>query len=135
MGRIMLLTLFAAIAGGLLAVSGAARTSSSGAPGVPAPAAFRLTDGSAGCAFDGSRLACGSRTGATAVLEADGSSHPADEEVAWNDSTPVLHRTESWWHGGFGCRVDGDEIVCERENGSIAVGGRSIGGASSTTSD
>ena len=132
MGRITLFTLLAALAGGLLAVSGAARP---GAAGEPAPASFRLMDGSAGCTFDGSRLACSSRAGATAVLEEDGSSHPSDQSVTWEGTTPVLRRTESWWHGGFSCRVAGDEIVCERGNGSIAVGGRSIGGASSTSSD
>jgi len=129
MGRIMFLTLLAALAGGLLAVSSAARTSD--ASGSPAPAAFRLLDGSAGCAFDGSRLACSSRTGATAVLEEDGSSRPSDDAVRWDAATPVLRSTESWWHGGFSCRVAGFEIVCERETGSIAVGGRSVGGASS----
>jgi len=134
MGRVTGLTLLAALAGGLLAVSGAARTND--ASGEPAPAAFRLADGSVGCTFDGTRLACSSRTGATAVLEEDGSSHPSAEGVRWDASTPVLRRAESWWHGGFGCRVvAGDEIVCERENGSIAVGGRGAGGASSISSD
>jgi hypothetical protein len=132
MGRSMLLTLLAALVGGLLAVSGAARTSSAGAP---APAAFRRGDGSAGCVFDGSRLACSSRTGATAVLDEDGSSRPSDESVDWDASTPVLRRTESWWHGGFGCRVVDDDIVCERGNGSIAVSAGGVGGASSTSSD
>jgi hypothetical protein len=134
MGRITLLTLLAALAGGLLAVASAARSSSAEAP---APAAFRLADGSAGCEFDGSRLACSSRAGATAVLGEDGSSRPSDEAVSWDASTPVLRRAESWWHGGFRCRVDDadDTIVCERENGSIAVGGRGVGGASSASSD
>jgi hypothetical protein len=132
MGRIMLLTLLAALAGGLLAVSGAAMTSSAGEP---APAAFRLADGSAGCVFDGSQLACSSRTGATVVLDEDGSSRPADESVDWDASTPVLRRAESWWHGGFGCRVDDDDIVCERDNGSIDVSAGGVGGASSISSD
>jgi hypothetical protein len=130
MGRVTLLTLLAIVAGGLLAVSSAARP---GAAGDPAPASFRLTDGSAGCAFDGSRLTCSSRSGTTAVLEEDGSSRPSERAVTWDAGTRVLRRTESWWHGGFSCRVAGDEIVCERENGSIAVGGRSVGGASSTS--
>jgi hypothetical protein len=130
MGRIVVLTLLALLAGGLLAVSGGAQPSASGEP---APAAFRLLDGSAGCSFDGSRLACSSRTGRTAVLESDGSSHPSAEAVEWDASTPVLRRTESWWHGGFSCRVAGEEILCERERGSIAVGADTIGGASSSS--
>jgi hypothetical protein len=42
----------------------------------------------------------------------------------------VLLRTDSWWHGGFSCRVE-DHLVCERGNGSISVGAGRIGGASS----
>jgi hypothetical protein len=118
------------LAGGLLAVSGGAHP---GSAGEPAPAAFRLLDGSAGCSFDGARLACSSQQGGTAVLEGDGSSHPSTERAAWDSSTPVLRRTESWWHGGFSCRVAGEEIVCERGHGSIAVGGDGVGGASSTS--
>lgn len=127
MGRIAVFTLLAALAGALLAVSGGARP---GTAGEPAPAAFRLLDGSAGCAFDGTRVACSSRAGRTAVLEADGTSHPSDESVTWDASTPVLRQTESWWHGGFSCRVAEDAIVCDHGNGSISVG-RDIGGASS----
>ncbi len=130
MGRIGVITLLALLAGGLLAVSSGAQPSSSGEP---APAAFRLLDGSAGCSFDGSRLTCSSHEGATAVLEEDGSSHPSAEAARWDASTPVLRRTESWWHGGFSCRVAGEEIVCEREHGSIAVGGDGVGGASSSS--
>ena len=124
------MTLLAALAGGLLAVSGGANA---GGAGAAAPASFRLLDGSAGCAFDGSRLACSTRTGESAVLEADGGSGPGRGAVAWDASTTVLHRTESWWHGGFSCRVAGEEIVCERGNGSIAVGATGVGGASSTS--
>ena len=113
---------------GALAVSGGARTP--GLSGTPAPAAFRLSDGSAGCAFDGSSLACATAGGKGAVLEADGDSHPAAGAVTWNEVTPVLQRTESWWHGGFSCRV-ADGIVCERGSGSISVGAGGVGGASS----
>jgi hypothetical protein len=64
------------------------------------------------------------------VLEADGSSHPAPRAVTWNETTPVLQRTESWWHGGFSCRVQG-RLVCDRRSGSISVGAGGVGGASS----
>jgi hypothetical protein len=127
MGRGLLIALLAAVVLGTLAVSGNARTD---AAGTPAPAAFRLSDGSAGCAFDGSRLACATDAGRGVVLEADGGSHPATSAVTWDEATPVLQRTESWWHGGFSCRVEVG-IVCERGNGSISVGAEGVGGASS----
>ena len=129
MGRGLLITVLAAVVLGTLAVSGAARTPGS-ERGTPAPAAFRLSDGSAGCAFDGSRLACATADGRGAVLEADGSSHPAPRAFTWDETTPVLHRTGSWWHGGFSCSVE-VHLVCERGNGSISVGADGIGGASS----
>ena len=130
MRRGLLVALLAAVVVGALAVSGAARAPGS-ADGTPAPAAFRLSDGSAGCAFDGARLACATTSGRGVVLEADGSSHPALSAVSWDETTRVLNRTESWWHGGFSCRVAGG-IVCERGNGSISVGARSVGGAASS---
>jgi hypothetical protein len=129
MRRGLLIGFVAVLALGTLAVSGAAR-----APSVnraPAPAAFRLSDGSAGCAFDGTRLACATaslRTGV--VLEADGSSRPAANPVVWDETTPVLGRAESWRHGGFSCRVEA-RLVCERGSGSISVGAGGVGGASS----
>jgi hypothetical protein len=129
MGRGLLIALVAALAVGTAAGSGAARAPGGGG-GMPAPAAFRLSDGSAGCAFDGTRLACASAAGRGVVLEPDGSSHPAPRAVTWDETTPVLARTDSWWHGGFSCRVDVD-LVCERESGSISVGVRGVGGASS----
>ena len=129
MGRGLLIALVAAVVLGTLAVSVGARTPGVGG-GTPAPAAFRLSDGSAGCAFDGARLACATATGRGVVLEPDGSSHPAPPAVTWNDTTPVLQRAESWWHGGFSCHVEGD-LVCERESGSISVGAEGIGGAAS----
>ena len=129
MGRGLLIALLAVLTVGVLAVSGAARTP--GSSGKPAPAAFRLSDGSAGCAFDGVRLACAAASvPAGVVLEPDGSSRPASHAVTWDETTPVLQRTESWWHGGFSCRVE-DRLVCERGNGSISVGAGGVGGASS----
>ena len=128
MGRGLLIALLAAVVLGALAVSSGAGTPGLG--GRPAPAAFRLSDGSAGCAFDGSRLACATAEGRGVVLEADGSSRPTPKAVTWNEDTRVLHRTDSWWHGGFSCRVS-DGIVCTRASGSISVGAGGIGGAAS----
>ena len=128
MGRGLLIALVAAVVLGTLTVSSGASTQGLG--GEPAPAAFRLSDGSAGCAFDGSRLACGTAEGRGVVLEADGSSHPAPKAVPWNEATPVLQRTDSWWHGGFSCRVEGG-VVCTRGSGSISVGTGGVGGAAS----
>jgi hypothetical protein len=129
MRRGLLIALVAAVTLGTLAVSGAARTPGSDAN--PAPAAFRLSDGSAGCAFDGARLACATASRPEGVvLEADGSSRPSTRAVEWDETTPVLRRTESWWHDGFSCRVE-DRLVCERGNGSISVGAGGVGGASS----
>lgn len=130
MSRGLLIALLTAVVLGTAAVSGTARTPGAGG-GTPAPAAFRLSDGSAGCAFDGSRLACATSGGRGVVLEADGSSHPATSAVTWDDTTPVLRRTASWWHGGFSCRVEG-ELVCERGDGSISVGAGGVGGAASS---
>ena len=129
MGRGLSVACLAAVLLGTLAVSGSAGTSG-GVGGTPAPAAFRLSDGSAGCAFDGSRLACATVAGRGVVLEADGSSRPARSAVTWDETTPVLLRTESWWHRGFSCRVDGG-IVCDRGNGSISVDAEGVGGAAS----
>jgi hypothetical protein len=131
MRRGLLIALFAAVVLGTLAVSGAARTPGGDRTPTPAPAAFRLEDGSAGCAFDGTRLACATaslRTGV--VLEADGSSRPAANPVVWDETTPVLKRAESWWHGDFSCRVEA-RLLCERGSGSISVGAGGVGGASS----
>ncbi|MBA3383762.1 MAG: hypothetical protein H0T20_03810 [Actinobacteria bacterium] len=131
MGKGLLIALLAAVVLGTAAVSVGARTPGAGG-GTPAPAAFRLSDGSAGCAFDGTRLSCATASRLEGVvLEADGSSHPAARAVTWNETTPVLQRTESWWHGGFSCRVEGD-LVCESESGSISVGAGGVGGAASS---
>jgi hypothetical protein len=85
--------LFAVVLGGALAASGTARTTGGG---TPERASFRLADGSAGCTYDGGRLACGTR-------ETGG---------AWVDATTVLRATESWWHGGFSCRVEARHLAC-----------------------
>jgi hypothetical protein len=131
-GRGLLIALLAVLTVGVLAVSGAARTPGGG--GTPAPASFRLSDGSAGCAFDGVRLACATAAVPMGVvLEPDGSSRPARQAVLWDDATPVLNHTDSWWHGGYTCRVE-DRLVCERESGSISVGAGGVGGAASSVS-
>ena len=85
--------LLAAVVGGALAVSGTARTTGGG---TPERATFRLADGSAGCTYDRGELACGSR----------------DTGGAWVDSATVLPPTESWWHGGFSCRVESRRLAC-----------------------
>ena len=130
MGRVVRFTMLGLLAGGLLAVSGTARTT--GVGGVPAPAAFRLSDGSAGCAFDGGRLACRAASFPTAVaLDSEGRSEPTDAEVAWDETTPVLRLSESWWHGDFSCQVVDIDLVCAAESGSISVAATGVGGASS----
>ena len=132
MGRIVLLTLLAAALGGGLAV---AATAGGTGRGTPAPAAFRLADGSAACAFDGERMACRARGLRSAiVLEHDGSSEADDADVSWSAATPVLREAESWWHGGFSCRVEDAQIACDRGAGSISVGAERGGGASSAVS-
>jgi hypothetical protein len=111
----------AAVLGGLLAVSGTAHTRDGG---VPADASFRLRDGSAGCGYADGRLAC--RTNGmreASVLAADGSTSVGDVPVSWSAETTVLRATESWWHGGFTCRVTGRRIVCATlDGGTLAVG-------------
>ena len=113
--------LLVAVLGGLLAVSGTAHTRDGG---VPADAAFRLPDGSAGCAYSDGRLACrtdGMRR--APVLAADGSTSLGDMPVAWSSETTVLRTTESWWHGGFMCRVAERRLVCTTpDGGTLAVG-------------
>jgi len=104
--------------GGLVAVGATARDT---AGGVPAPSTFRLGDGSAGCAFDGTKLACRSASSASAVvLDADGRTRAARERVAWDTSTPVLRRSESWFNGVFTCSVHDTTIVCSTVDGGYA---------------
>ena len=117
-----------ATATGLAAVSGVAGTG--GGHGTPAPAAFRLEDGSVGCRLlDPETLACRA-TGhdAVAVLAADGSSRAADLAVDWDVSTPVLLPAESWWDGDFSCRVRAAVVTCAAANGAISVERGALGG-------
>jgi hypothetical protein len=116
-----------ATATGLAAVSGVAGTR---AGGEPAPAAFRLDDGSAGCRLlDAGTLACrAAGSDAAAVLAADGSSHPDDVDVGWDDDTPVLLPAESWWHGAFSCRVRAAVVTCAAADGAITVERGALGG-------
>ena len=107
---------------GLLAVTGVAGTRGSGDP---APSAFRLADGSAGCNFLGSgEIACRA-TGSPSplVLEPDGDVRADDVAVRWDDSTPVLRAAESWWHGGFSCGAAHGRLACSTlSGGRIEVG-------------
>ena len=117
-----------AVATGLAAVSGVAGTSDAG--GDPAPAAFRLEDGSAGCRLvDAHTLACrAAGNDAAAVLAADGSSRAGDVGVPWDDGTPVLLEAESWWHGSFSCRVRAAAVTCAAGDGAITVARGALGG-------
>lgn len=108
---------------GLLAVTGLAGTGASA--GDPAPAAFRLADGSAGCNFlDSGEIACrATGSPSTLVLSPDGSVRDDDVTVSWNDATPVLQSAESWWHGDFSCSVPEGRLACaSRTGGAIEVG-------------
>jgi hypothetical protein len=103
--------------GGLLAVGATARSTTSG---VPAPAAFRLADGSAGCAFDGRKLTCsGATSSPSVVLDDGGRTRAARGRVDWNASTPVLRWTEGWFNGVFSCRVADRTIVCTTTDGGL----------------
>ena len=90
MGRGLLVVLLVAAFGGALAVSGTARTTGGG---TPERASFRLAGSSTGCTYDAGRLSC-----STSV--------PAD--------ATVLRPTESWWHGGYACRVAARRPVCTK---------------------
>jgi hypothetical protein len=90
MGRGLLAVLLVAVVGGAFAVSGTARTTGGG---TPERASFRLAGSSAGCTYDGGRLGCSTHV-------------PAD--------AAVLRPTESWWHGGFACRVEARRPVCTK---------------------
>jgi hypothetical protein len=108
---------------GLLAVTGLAGTAASG--GDPAPAAFRLADGSAGCNFlESGEIACRAAESPSAlVLTGDGDVRAADVPVSWGDETPVLQAAESWWHGDFSCSVEEGRLECASASGGvIAVG-------------
>jgi hypothetical protein len=118
--------------GGLLAVGATARGTESG---VPAPASFRLGNGSAGCAFDAGRLACrGAASAPAVVLDAEGRTRASRERVTWDASTPVLRQTERWFNGVFSCSADATTIVCSTiDGGMLAVGTRSAGGHAAST--
>ena len=90
MGRGLLVVLLAAVVGGALAVSGTARTTGAG---TPERASFRIAGSTAGCTYDAGRVSCSTRVPAGAT---------------------VLRPTESWWHGGFACRVEGRRPVCTK---------------------
>ena len=128
-GRRLRVSLVAAAAlalTGLAAVGGAAGTA---ATGPPAPAAFRLADGSAGCAFSESgAIACRAQGGERAlVLERDGDSRAADVPVAWTEETRVLLPGESWWHGEVACRARGGIVCATANGGTISVGTAGVG--------
>jgi hypothetical protein len=90
MGRGLLVVLLAAVVGGALAMSGTARTTGAG---TPERASFRIAGSSAGCTYDSGRLSCSTQVTGKAT---------------------VLRPTESWWHGGFACRVQGRRAVCTK---------------------
>jgi hypothetical protein len=104
---------------GLLAVTGLAGTGASA--GDPAPAAFRLADGSAGCNFlDSGEIACRATGSPSAlVLSADGSVRDSDAAVSWDETTPVLQAAESWWHGDFSCGVAEGRLGCATGSGGV----------------
>lgn len=117
----------AAAATGLVAVAGSAGTG--GAHGEPAAAGFRLADGTVACALVDGALACRADGADTAaVLERDGRSRAADVDVPHDASTPVLLRAESWWLGGFSCRVVAESVVCRAGDGAITVAPGVTGG-------
>jgi hypothetical protein len=128
MGRGLIATAAVAVLGGLLAVSGSAGPVSAGAPST---AAFRLADGSAGCAFDGALLTCRAARDRTAVvMDAEGRTQAEDVDFEWNATTTVLRSSERWLHGMFSCRVAHREIVCSTLSGGLLVAGaRRIAGS------
>src|ERR687897_1521696 len=128
MGRGLFALAVVAVLGGLLAVAGTAGPVSAGAP---ASAAFRLPDGSAGCAFDGEKLACRALRDTTAVvMDTSGQTEAEHVDVEWSNATTVLRSSERWWHGGFSCGVEEREIVCSTLSGGLLVAGASrIAGA------
>ena len=104
---------------GLLAVTGVAGTGTSA--GDPAPAAFRLADGSAGCNFlDSGEIACRATESPTAlVLEPNGDVRADDVAVTWDERTPVLQASESWWHSDFSCSAAEGRLGCATASGGV----------------
>lgn len=115
---------------GLIAMTGLAGT---GAPGGdPAPAAFRLADGSAGCNFlESEEIACRAVGSPSAlVLGRDGDVRSEDVAVSWNDETPVLQAAESWWHGDFSCGLMDGRLACATiSGGAVEMGPEGEGAA------
>jgi hypothetical protein len=109
-----------AVLAGLVAVSGTAHPRDGG---VPAEAAFRLADGSAGCVYADGRIACrADRMREAVVLAADGATSVGGLPVSWTRETTVLRPTESWWHGDLTCRVAERRLVCASlAGGTLAV--------------
>jgi hypothetical protein len=123
MGRNAAAALSAAILFGLAAVAAIAGTGAGG--GMPAEAAFRLEDGSAGCNYRASgEIACRAAGAAAAVVLApDGQSRlDPDTVVDWDEQTTVLLASESWWNGDVSCRVRAAGIACAAGDGAIATG-------------
>jgi hypothetical protein len=126
--RFAVLAIAAAAAGAVAVLTGFA--GADGPADRSVPASFRLEDGSAACArLESGAIACRARDGeASVVIEPDGSSHPADIELRWDDSTPVLLGAESWWDGDVRCRVGAGALSCARAGGAIFVDAGGIGG-------
>lgn len=123
MRKLGVLFVIASALAGLAAVSSAALPS--GPFGEPAPASFRLPDGSAGCRFFASgEIACrAADTASSLVLKPDGNSLIAHRDVAWSDETPVLRRDESWWNGSVSCHISRGAIACSTlAGGTVEVG-------------
>jgi hypothetical protein len=113
----------ASVLTGLAAVSSAALPS--GRVGDPAPASFRLPDGTAGCRFYASgEIACrAAGTASSLVLEPDGNSLITHRDVVWDADTPIVRANESWWNGSVSCRVFRTTIACSTTaGGTIQVG-------------
>ena len=128
MRRLLVVAALAAFVAALAAVAGVATTP---AGGVPADASFRTRDGAIACAFSRGVVACRNRTASHAVvLERDGESRPERRRVAWDERTPVLRITQSWWHGGFVRRASLDGVRCSSVggDGAIFVGRAHFGG-------
>jgi hypothetical protein len=127
--RIGAAAVLALAVGGVLAVSGIAGT---GESGQPAPAGFRLVDGSAGCAYgpDGTVACRAAGAPSAVVLEPDGDSRSDDREVGWDATTPVLLPGESWWNGDVSCRAGEGEIECAAGTGTIRIGSEGAAAAS-----
>ena len=94
-------------------------------------ASFRLADGSAACAaLRSGAVVCRSTAAPKAmVLTADGTSRAAEVAVKWDESTPVLLASESFWIGRISCRALATAIQCTTHGSTISVGKRRVGAA------